>query len=232
MRDRSDTAVARHPAEAAEESTVRTLTDAADVAALVRLFEQVACEEGWQPGEGLTAFVDRSMYFALYAPGGEAIGGLQLVCPDATGRLPSHEVWPELARVAHSTCAHIAVLAVQKPHRGSRADYGALFWLLVIALWRHCVQAGITELWLEATPRTLACYQRLGWPLLIRGALRMHWGEPCYLCSLSVREVAGELAQRAVRSPTYRQILFHACAEMVTQGDRQGDVEEHPGAES
>ena len=42
-----------------------------------------------------------------------------------------------------------------------------------------------------ATPRTLRCYQRLGWPLVIRGELREHWGEPCYLCSLSVRDVAG-----------------------------------------
>ena len=57
-------------------------------------------------------------------------------------------------------------------------------------LWRSCEAQGITELWLEATPPTLAVYRRLGFPLKVVGELRTHWGEDCYLCRMGVAEVA------------------------------------------
>ena len=74
-------------------------------------------------------------------------------------------------------------------------------------MWRYCVRRGVGELWLEATPHTLRAYRLVGWPLLVRGELREHWGEPCLPCSLSVREVAGALAERAARSEVYRRVL-------------------------
>ena len=187
--------------------------------ALVVLFERIAAEQGWQPGGALRAYSSRSVYFGLYheETGEIPVGGLQLVAPDLTPRaaevLPCHQVWPELEMSAGSGkqsfahVAHIMVLAVLPEWRGT-----GIYWLLCTALWRHCVRAGIRDLWLEATPTTLRAYRLLGWPLQIRGALREHWGEPVYPCSLSVREVAGALAERASRSRTYRHIL----ADMVS----------------
>jgi hypothetical protein len=204
----SDGAVARRAASAGE---------AGD---LVRLFERIAAEEKWQPGDQLLAHVGRSTYFGLWAQGEgrdekRLVGGMQLVRPDAEGRLPCCGVWPDLDFVGRKDIAHIAVLAVVPEWRGK---FGGLFWLLAAEMWRHCVLTGIKELWLEATPRTLRCYRRLGWPLQVRGELRLHWGEPCYVCSLDVCQVAGELARRAVRSPAYRSVLLHATAAEVTSG--------------
>jgi len=183
-----------------------------EVDALIALFSSIAHEEGWQPDGQLDTYRDRSTYFGLRHTGTlterpTLIGGLQLVCLRYVEAPPSHAVWPDVA--VGIDAAHIAVLAVEKAWRGKS---GGLFWLLAVEMWRYCVGAGVRELWLEATPRTLQCYQRLGWPLHIRGELRMHWGEPCYLCSMEVREVAGSLVERALKSASYRGILELAVA--------------------
>lgn len=208
---------------------VTCATSDEDIEDVVRLFEEIAAAEGWKPEGELRAHVLCSTYFGLWQPGsngtqnsglrnrGTVIGGLQLVHPDAAGKLPSQRVWPELPIDARKgVTAHIAVLAVDATWRGKA---GGLFWLLTAAMWHHCVQSGIRELWLEATPRTMRCYERFGWPLEVKGELREHWGEPCYPCRLSVREVAGALTERAVRSRVYRRIL----ADMVG-GDSRSDV--------
>jgi hypothetical protein len=184
-----------------------------DLEEIIALFEQIAAAEGWQPDGELRAHVARSTYFGLWrddineagilGEDREIGGGLQLVRPDHNGALPTQRVWPEIALADPDSAAHIAVLALCEDYRGK----GGLFWLLTAAMWRHCVQEGIRELWLECTPRTLRAYRRFGWPLQVRGELRQHWGEPCHPCSLSVREVAGALAERAVRSEAYRNIL-------------------------
>lgn len=194
---------------------------ASDAMPLVDLFEQIAREEGWHPGGELRAHISRSVYFYLRLghdspPDGslepEFIGALQLVLASATGSIPSAGVWPEVDFTArHRRIAHVAVLALRKEWRG-RKDAFMLFWLLAVAMWRYCVREGIEELWLEATPRVLATYQRLGFPLTVRGELREHWGEPCFLASMTVREVAGALAEKAFRgSSSYRSILIRAC---------------------
>jgi hypothetical protein len=193
---------------------VVVLTALEEVEALVRLFEAVAREEGWQPGDGLRASADRSLYFALRSDG-TLTGGLQLVSPDAAGRLPCQELWPELQIGERGGVAHVAILALRKEFRGS----GGLFWRLTVELWRHCRAARISELFLEVTPRVLPLYRRLGWPLALRGPLRTHWGEDCYLCSLGVREVADALAAKAARSETYRRILARAYREPITCGE-------------
>lgn len=194
-----------------------------EVESIIMLFEEVARQERWQPGDGLRVYRDRSVYFGLWR-GTTVEGGLQLVLPDAIGSLPFQTVWPEIVNAGGLRSAHIAVMAVRRTTRGVRGyesdtevcanDRAApfSFWLLATEMWRHCVLSGVGELWLEATPRTLRCYQRLGWPLQVRGELRTHWGEPCFPCSLDVCQVAGELAQRAVRSPAYRSVVLRATA--------------------
>jgi len=198
-------------------ASVASLTEPADRDALVRVFVAVACEEGWQPGDQLHAYRSHSVYFALHV--GEALaGGLHLVLPDAAGRLPCQRVWPELDLTRNSNAAHVAVLALRREFRGK--DQGGLFWRLVIALWRHCVRSGIETLYLEVTPRVLPLYQRLGWPLQVCGPERIHWGEPCLVCSLDVRQVAGALAEKALCSATYRGILARAVAAGAASGNR------------
>ena len=162
-----------------------------EIEELVRLFEDVAQKEGWQPSGALRLWLERSVYFALEL-NGQLIGGLQMVRPDPMGMLPSQSLWPEVQIGSPGRCNHIAVLALQDAFRGQPL----LFWRLVVEMWRYCVGEGLTTLLIEVTPRVLPLYQRLGWPLEIRGELRRHWGEDCYLCTLGIPEVAEALLRR------------------------------------
>ena len=95
-----------------------------------------------------------------------------------------------------------------------------LFWQLVVEIWRYCVRENITTLYMEMTPRALPLCQWLGWPLDIVGERRLHWGEECYLCTLSIPEVARAILQRAEDSPYYRQIATQAFRlAMVDRGE-------------
>ena len=188
------------------------------VESVLAFFVGIAREEGWQPGGDLQAHRDRSTYFVLTdgkdSKNGVMVlaGALQIVHPDDAGGLPNLAVWPELeldVRGGGAGTAHIVILAMAKEWRGRRG--GAPFWRLTASMWHYCVSHNIRELWLETTPKTLRAYRLLGWPVQVRGELREHWGEPVYPCSLSVREVAGALAERAVRSRAYRRVL----ADMV-----------------
>lgn len=173
---------------------------------LVHLFENVAAKEGWQPDGALRLWLDRSVYFSLHKNGILA-GGLQLVLPDALGGLPYQTVWSEVpVPIGAHQAAHVAVLALSEENRGQ----GMLFWHLGIEMWRHCVGHGIKTVFIEVTPRVLPLYQRLGWPLVMRGELRTHWGEPCYLCSLGIPEVAEAILRRAEHSTYYKQIIAQA----------------------
>lgn len=175
--------------------------------AVICLFEKIAAEESWQPGDQLRAHVARSVYFGVWDQA-RLVGGLQLIVPDDAGEVPTHQVWPELPTLdVTSSVLHAAVLAVLPEYRGK--DGGAAFWQLGSALWRYCVENQLKTIWLEATPKMLRCYRLLGWPLIVNGELRMHWGEPCFACSLSVREIAGSLAERALSSRTYREIISY-----------------------
>jgi hypothetical protein len=177
---------------------------------MVAFFTRIAQEEGWQPQGEIVALQDHSTYFALQDAEKTLLGGLQLVLPGAVP-FPCLKVWPELEvvlAVHPQQNAHVAILAVARQWRGQKG--GAPFWLLCAAMWRYCVEREIRTLWLEATPTMLRCYRLLGFPLEVRGELREHWGEPCYPCSLSVRQVAGVLAEKAVRSHTYGRIFATA----------------------
>lgn len=204
--------------EDAPSSVIVTRSTGADETdSLVRLFEDVAAKEGWQPSGALRSWLNRSVYFRLYK-GGILTGGLQLVLPDGSVTLPYQSVWPEMPVPLHT--AHVAVLALLEEHRGQ----GMLFWHLAIEMWRHCVGHGIMTVFIEVTPRVLPLYQRLGWPLVIQGELRTHWGEPCYLCSLGIPEVAEAILRRAEHSNYYRQIIAQAfrVEMLVSPSDKMG----------
>lgn len=188
--------------------------------AIVQLFENIASLENWEPGDQLRAHTTRSLYFGVWSnqsgiPGQDIlVGGLQLVSPEG-GLFPSHQVWPELPHAEDTMpTLHAAVLAVRSEFRGR--DSAAAFWSLGVALWRYCIENGIKMIYLEATPKMLRCYKLLGWPLEIIGELREHWGEPCYPCRLSAREVAGSLAERALTSRTYRNLFTAAIQPKPT----------------
>lgn len=172
---------------------------------LLQLFESVARQEGWQPGEQIRAHRDRSAYFAAYLHG-ELAGGLQIVLADADGRLPFHTVWPQAEVSSPCRAAHVAILAVRPERRG----HLRLFWPLCVEMWRFCIIHDIETLVVEATPPMLARYLRLGWPLQQIGEERLHWGEPCILCRMEVQAVAGAMLMRAMRSPAFRALVGQA----------------------
>jgi hypothetical protein len=195
---------------------VLRLTRPSEKEELVRLFESVAAAEGWQPEGALRRWRDRSLYFSLEVEG-RLSGGIQVVLPDAAGSLPYQEIWPELPVGRPDRCVHVAVLALDEAVRGQTL----LFWRLAVEMWRHAVAAGVTTLSLEVTPRVLPIYRRLGWPLEVRGELRPHWGEDCYLCALGVPEVAETLLRRAEHSDYYRQIIAQAFRMRLDRRDRR-----------
>lgn len=181
------------------------LDQAHEVETLVRVFEGIADAEGWQSEGALRQWLDRSVYFALEVEGTLA-GGIQLVLPDSTGTLPYHAIWPEISLASPGRQAHVAILALDGAFRGQ----SMLFWRLAVEMWRFSVGAGIATLSIEVTPRVLPLYQRLGWPLTVQGELRMHWGEPCYLASLGIPEVAEAILRRAEHAHCYREIISQA----------------------
>jgi hypothetical protein len=179
--------------------TLARLTTPQEVTALLVLFAGIAQEEGWLPGDALSAVPDRAVHFALL-DGDDLIGGLQIVVPAADGLLPCHSVWPDVALPAAT--AHVAIIGVQAAHRG-RIE---LFWMLCQAMWCFCADHRITAVVLEATPKMVTLYRRIGLPLQVVGELRMHWGEPCHLTSVDIVAVAGSVVMRARHSDLFRLI--------------------------
>lgn len=172
---------------------------------LLLLFEQVAREQGWQPGEQLRAYGSHSIYFALMM-GGQVCGGLHLVLGGNGTALPCLSVWPELELGGRANVADIALLALEPSCRGMQA----LFWPLCVEMWRCCRSRGIVQLWAEVTPANLRRYRRLGWPLRAAGPLRLHWNELCYPCCMSVQDVVDALFVKAQTSGRHRHILEQA----------------------
>lgn len=200
-------------------TAVSRLATDEDRLGLLALFERIAHEQGWRPGDALGAHCDRSAYFAARV-GGLLAGGLQLVLPRAGLPLPCRAVWPEAGVAGEPDAldgvgtAEVLILALLPQCRGRHG----LLWPLCVAMWRLCVAEGVTSLLLEATPPTLAVYRRLGFPLEVVGGLREHWGEDCYLCRMGVREVAEALAAKAARSRTYREVLALARPDVTPPG--------------
>jgi len=184
---------------------VETFTTAAQASVLLDLFERVAREQNWQPGEQLRAYGSHSVYFALMMRE-QVCGGLHLVLGGNGMALPCLSVWPELELEGCADVADIALLALEPSCRGAQA----LFWPLCVEMWRCCRSRGIVQLWAEVTPANLRRYRRLGWPLSVAGPLRLHWNELCYPCCMSVQDVADAIAAKARTSARYRHILEQA----------------------
>jgi hypothetical protein len=184
---------------------VAPLVETEEIAALLRMFEGISVEEGWQPGNQLRAYLSASNHFAVQVDG-ELAGGLQVVLPGADGRLPCSSVWPEVDIAADGRPAHVTILALRPEYRGRHG----LFWPLCVELWRWCVAEHVKTVVLEATPIMLERYRRVGWPLSVIGERRIHWGEECLLCRMQVDEVAGSLLARALRSAIYRPLILQA----------------------
>jgi hypothetical protein len=170
-----------------------------EIGPLIALFEQVAAEQNWQPGDGLRAHRTVSVYLALTIAGTLA-GGLQVVPGARADPLPYRAVWPDVETPDPATAVHVTMLALAKQYRGR----AGLFWPLCVELWRWCDASGICTIFLEATPPTLRIYRRLGWPLEVVGDLRSHWGEACYLCQTTISQMEKAIIARASRSAKYR----------------------------
>jgi hypothetical protein len=210
--------------QAHEQARVVLLESETEKEALLTLFEAIAKEQGWKPGQELRAYPHSAIYFALMIDE-RLIGGLQLVVgqdsrkgPSRKQQLPFLTVWPELIPQTkmqkHCGLADIALLALRSEYRGQRN----LFWLLCIEMWRYCTQHNINTLWVEVTPAKLQLYRRLGWPLQIAGPLRQHWGEECYPCWMSTQSVAQALADKAARSAHYQHLLKQAYRKEPVKG--------------
>ena len=188
-----------------EDAQVALLTpenDAEEIERVIQLFEEIAVEQSWQSGNQLRAYPENSVYFALYV-NGDLAGALQLVQGNADEGLPCLTVWPELNLLGRADVADVALMALGKDYRGSRK----LFWLLCTEMWRYCVRHNINELWIEATPKIIALERRLGWPLQISGDLRLHWGEYCHPCKMSVAEAQQGVGAKAEYSQNYKKIM-------------------------
>jgi hypothetical protein len=169
---------------------------------LLGLFESIIQEQGWKPGTQLRSYPQSAVYFGLEL-NGSIVGGLQLITGNVTEGLPCLTVWPELDLQGRTNVADIALLAMSPNQRGSREVFG----LLCTEMWRYCRENHIDSLWAEVTPAKLQLYHRLGWPLQVAGALRCHWGEPCYPCVMTTDSIGQEIADRAAKSPLYQRIF-------------------------
>ena len=172
---------------------------------MIEFFERIAREEGWQPGEQLRQQPETARHLGVTVQN-KLVGGVQVVLPTDDNKLPYSAVWPDIQMNPAKRAAEVTVLAIDKAFRGR----AGIFWPLCTELWRLCVREQIGTLVLEATPEMFDKYCRAGWPLEIVGDLRMHWGENCYLCIMSVQAVAGSLLQLALKSPTYRVLIDQA----------------------
>ncbi|HEY3329250.1 MAG TPA: hypothetical protein VGK19_04460 [Capsulimonadaceae bacterium] len=172
---------------------------------LIAVFEQIAKQEKWLPGDQLRAHAGRSAYFAIEVEH-SVRGGIQLELDDGSGFWSFQYVWPQSKPICDAKTAHIAVLALVPEVRGRQR----LFWMPCLEMWRYCRKHGLKDLWLEATPSILAVYRRIGWPLEIVGDIATHWGEECYLCRMGVDEVEAALVRRAEHSRMYSELVTWA----------------------
>jgi hypothetical protein len=176
-----------------------------DVERLVRLFERIAAEEGWETGGQLRVHTLTAVHFAVFVEG-ELAGGLQLVHHGTGSPLPCFGVWPELACEVSPDAAEVALLALRHEYRGANR----LFRPLSVEVWRYCRHHGITELWAEVTPANLRIYRRFGWTFEVRGPLRPHWGEDCYPCQMRLDEAEAAFRKEAEQSSWRRELLPYA----------------------
>lgn len=190
--------------------TVTFLYDC-EIETLIRVFEEIATEEGWQPDGQIREYGSNSVFFAALVDG-QIAGGLKLVVANGRDPMPASHVWPEIELRDRTDVAHAAILALKSEYRG----HDGLFGSLCVEMWRYCVASRIKEIYLECVPKNLTLYRRIGWPLEVVGKLRTHWGEKCYLCRMGTDDVARSLCDKALRS--------EGTSKLVSQASRGGVV--------
>jgi hypothetical protein len=176
--------------------TVGLLTNERDRAALQRLFEQVAVERGWEPGDDLSTAAS-STYVALFR-GGTLTGGAEVRRPGATGELPMHATWPELRQLVTGPSAELVLLALSPEHRGTLR----LLRTLSGGIWRECHAMGLTSLIAAVPVPRLAAYRRFGWGVTVVSEARAHWSEACLPCVIDLEEVVKEGLRRIRSAPS------------------------------
>ena len=102
--------------ETCGEAKVVALAPGAEADALIGIFERIAAELAWQPGDQLRAYQDAALHLAVRV-GEELAGGLQVVMGTGEADLPYRRVWPEVETDGTAT-AHVTILALEKPYRG------------------------------------------------------------------------------------------------------------------
>ena len=170
------------------------------------LKEIMLSEPGWSPpAEAIEAY-PRNARYAIHKDRRGIRGVIKLVCGNDDEGLPILEVWPELPLRNRRDVAELSVLALDRRARGD----GASFLPLAAEVWRYCRGRGITEIWAELEPPTLAGYARFGWPFEIAGALREYWGELHYPCRMSLAAAGESFSKRAKHSSSYADAVQQA----------------------
>ena len=150
-----------------EQAEVCLLKTEKEIASLLTIFQQVADELSWQPGDYLHSIPNHSLHFAGLLDG-TLTGGIQLVLQNEEGYLPCQKVWSELKFRPDEKLGHVTIMALAPEFRGCPG----LFWSICVELSRYCVAQKINAIILECTPPMLKLYRRIGWPLRVIGELR------------------------------------------------------------
>lgn len=197
------------------QTRIGALTTPVEAIELVQVLEEIADELRWQPGRQLRDNAGSAWHLAVKV-GDRLVGGLQAVPSGGNIPLPFRQVWPDVEAGKGDGVLHVTMLALTKEHRGKPHLFGTL----CVELWRQCLAASLQTIVLEATPLTLRVYRRLGWPLEIIGDLRLHWGEPCYLCRMGVQDVATALSSKAHRADSRRTLIQQAYRDAIMEVPR------------
>lgn len=195
-----------------DEVFARLLASQIEIDEAQALFERVSLEMEWRREPASPSAV-APYVFASYV-GDRIAGAIEVRPPGASGRLPILDTWPELRLDRFDRHAELVLLAVAPDFRGSTA----CLWALCVEMWRHCRNIGLQTLLMEVPPRNVRIYRRLGWPLEVIGPDRLHWGEPCFPCSLCLDAVAASVLEKADRLPELRFIRKQALRESEGEG--------------
>lgn len=195
-----------------DEVFARLLASRIEIDEAQALFERVAAEMGWRR-EPASPRRGAPYVFASYV-GDRLAGAIEVRLPGASGRLPILDTWPELRLDRFDPHAELVLLALHPDFRGS----AACLWTLCVEMWKHCRNIGLRTLLMEVPPRNVRIYRRLGWPVEVIGSERLHWGEPCFPCSLCLDAVAAAVLEKADRLPELHFIRKQALRDSEGEG--------------
>lgn len=168
---------------------------------VIDLLYAIEVERGLDVADHLEAYLDHPVFFAAMR-NGELVGGIKLVMGNPEG-LPIHEVWPELNLVGRTDVADLSLLALRGGRRGDLYAVGSL----INAVWVHCRECGVSEVWAELPPRNIKLYQRMGFPFEVMGEKRDYWGTPHVPSRVVLDKAAEVVAERTAISGLYQRVV-------------------------